>query len=463
MPWIHQFDADRAASRATSALRHADDDLSSLIDLEVESVRRLFCGVLIGSAPSQVLWDALSQVKRAGGAALVLLVDPRPPLDPWSILARGARDALVWGGDPDPVLARLARLQEVERLVDSPDVAGVMVGCSHALRQALRELVTAARWGSGPVLILGETGTGKELAARLVHTLGPNRRRGELVVVDCTTITPTLSGSELFGHERGAFTGAVGVRTGACAAADGGTLFLDEIGDLPLDLQPELLRLVQEGSYKRVGSDQWRTSRFRLVCATHRDLAAELSAGRFRADFYYRVAASVVRLPPLAERAGDVVTLFQYFFEQARAAPGPVELTPAVEEVLRTRTYPGNLRDLRQLALRTSSRYVGPGPVTPGDLPPEDRPTGHGAPPRVSATDSDDVDSRDRHRVTLLQWIGAQLDAGVGLKELRNLIADGAVDEALDRSGGNVRAAAALLGVTERALHLRRSQRRVST
>ena len=128
----------------------------------------------------------------------------------------------------------------------------------------------------------------------------PDKR--DLIVVDCTTIVPTLSGSEFFGHERGAFTGAMSAREGAFAAADRGTLFLDEVGELPMTMQAELLRVIQEGTYKRVGADRWRTTRFRLVCATNRNLEAELAAGRFRLDLFHRLAANLVRLPPLRER-----------------------------------------------------------------------------------------------------------------------------------------------------------------
>jgi transcriptional regulator with GAF, ATPase, and Fis domain len=356
-----------------------------------------------------------------------------------------------------------------------------MVGHSPALRQALRDVVVAARFAQGPILVLGETGTGKELAARVVHAVrtAAGVATGQLVVVDCTTIVPALSGSELFGHEKGAFTGAVSVRTGAFAAADGGTMLLDEIGDLPPELQPELLRVVQEGTYKPVGSDSWRRSRARLVCATHRDLVGDVDTGRFRADLYYRLAVSTVVLPPLRDRREDIVPLFTHFLGQALSqaagqVPGearararrPVAVTPAVADVLLRRDYPGNLRDLCQLAYRVAARHVGPGPVSPGDLPPTDRPvsprTGfvplRPASPVPSMPDPDDVAAPAQPG--LEEAVRAAVGAGASLKGLREQVADLAVDAALDESGGSVRAAAARLGVTERALHLRRAQRR---
>ena len=140
-------------------------------------------------------------------------------------------------------------------------------------------------------------------------------------------MVPSLSGSEFFGHERGAFTGAVSQRTGAFGAADGGTLFLDEVGELPLRLQAELLRVIQEGSYKRVGSNTWNRARFRLICATNRDLAEEEQRGAFRRDFYHRIAAWRCHLPALRDRAGDVVSLAEHFVRRGipvTARPGSI-------------------------------------------------------------------------------------------------------------------------------------------
>ena len=180
-------------------------------------------------------------------------------------------------------------------------------------RSALRDIVEVGYFSDVDVLISGESGTGKELAAQLIHTLDQRPGKQDLVVVDCTTIVPSLSGSELFGHERGAFTGAVAAREGAFALADGGTLLLDEVGELPQELQAELLRVVQEGTYKRVGSNRWQKTRFRLVCATNRDLEADCEAGTFRSDLFFRLAAARIRMPALRERAEDVACLAEHF------------------------------------------------------------------------------------------------------------------------------------------------------
>src|SRR5262249_44123862 len=157
-----------------------------------------------------------------------------------------------------------------------------------------------------------------ELLARLIHELNAATKERSLVVVDCTTIVPELSGSEFFGHERGAFTGAVAARDGAFALADGGTLFLDEIGELPSHLQAQLLRVIEEGTYKRVGGNAWQRTNFRLVCATNRDLPRLVEAGKFRGDLYFRIASWVFRIPPLSERIEDILPLARHFLALQR-------------------------------------------------------------------------------------------------------------------------------------------------
>ncbi len=195
-----------------------------------------------------------------------------------------------------------------------------------------------------------------------------------MVVLDCSTVVPALSGSEFFGHEKGAFTGAAAARAGAFELADGGTLFLDEVGELPIPLQAELLRVIQEGTFKRVGSNTWRKSRFRLICATNRDLAAERAGGTFRNDFYHRIAGCRLHLPSLRERPEDIMPLFRHFFREAGPGRDAPHLEAAVRDLLVGRDYPGNVRDLRSLALRIGHRYLGTGVVTVGDVPDHERP-----------------------------------------------------------------------------------------
>ena len=217
--------------------------------------------------------EPLVRQASAHSRVLVIVMNARRPSNDalWQLLDAGALDVLWWPQlppDASGVQARLARHADVQALIDSPRVSQQLVGRSTAWRQLLAHVVELARFSHSPVLIQGESGTGKELIARLIHDLDEQHHTGHLVVVDCTTLTPELSGSELFGHERGAFTGALNAREGAFAQAHMGTLFLDEVGDLPLPLQAQLLRVVQEKQYKRVGGNAWQQTDFRLVAAT---------------------------------------------------------------------------------------------------------------------------------------------------------------------------------------------------
>src|SRR5271157_3664914 len=185
-------------------------------------------------------------------------------------------------------------------------------GCAHGLVghspqiSALRRLITKVSRNRLSVLLLGESGTGKEVVARAVHNANP---RGEFIPIDCGSLVGTLVESELFGHVKGSFSGAAENKKGLVEAADGGTTFLDEIGDLPLEMQVKLLRLIQESEFRAVGSLQWRKVDLRIIAATHRDLKAEVAAGRFRKDLYYRLEVFVLHLPPLRERKADIPRL----------------------------------------------------------------------------------------------------------------------------------------------------------
>ena len=363
----------------------------------------------------------------------------------WALLQSGAADILCWerGAAARQIAARLERWQAIDGIVASPVVADNLVGRSAVWRMVLRQCVELGRFSSTPVLIMGETGTGKELAARLIHTLDARPGKGELIVVDCTTIVPELSGSEFFGHEKGAFTGAAGPREGAFALANGGTLFLDEVGELPHNLQSQLLRVVQEQAYKRVGGNEWKTSKFRLICATNRDLASEVQNERFRADLYYRLAASCCRLPPLRERLEDVVPLSEHFISHSCAQDSPPALSPEVREYLLRREYPGNVRDLRQVVSRILCRHLGPGPVTAGAVPEDERPVAPS--PREHWCDE-----------VFEKAIQKAVSMGANLKAIGAAAERVAVQIALAGEGGNLRRAARKLGVTDRALQMRR-------
>jgi transcriptional regulator with GAF, ATPase, and Fis domain len=363
----------------------------------------------------------------------------------WELLETGASDVLAWNRSSAPaaqVAARLERWRAVDRLVDSPLVQTNLLGDARAWRAVLRQVVEIAHFTDSPVLILGESGTGKELLARLIHGLDRREQKRGLVVLDCTTVVPELAGSEFFGHERGAFTGATAAREGAFALADGGTLFLDEIGDLPLTQQAQLLRAVQERTYKPVGSNLWRSTRFRLVCATHRRLAEDLAAGTFRADLYYRIGAVVCHVPPLRERPEDILLLFRHFVSEFSGRDELTEIDEPVRQLLLRRSYPGNVRELQQLARRTACRHVGTGPVSVGDIPDDERPTGK---------------ERAAQQLSLEFAIREELARGAGLKAISRAAAEAAIRLALGEANGNLQLAARRLGVTDRALQMRRA------
>jgi transcriptional regulator with GAF, ATPase, and Fis domain len=409
-------------------------------------------GLLVLNAVDEQVLGTLRAASRSA-VVLVLVVAPCRvvPPEPWALLQAGAADMLMWSPLPDSadqVSARFDRLKAVRGLSDSPRVGNALVGGSTAWRSLRRQVVELAVYGQAPLLITGESGTGKELVARLIHDLDPRDDKRELVIVDCTTITPELSGSEFFGHERGAYTGAMSAREGAFAQAHGGTLFLDEIGELPLGLQAQLLRVIQEGKYKRVGGNAWQHTGFRLVSATHCDLEARVAEGRFRADLYYRIAGAVCRTPPLRERKDDVLTLARHFQQAIEGNDGAQGFDEPVCQYLLARDYPGNVRELKRVVERLCLRHAGGGPITIGDVPEDERPQ-DAALPRAALLARFDAMARE---AILL---------GLGLKEIGQLATDCAIQAALDEEHGNLHRAAARLDVTDRALQLRRAQQRV--
>jgi anaerobic nitric oxide reductase transcription regulator len=236
------------------------------------------------------------------------------------------------------------------------ETSGELVGTSPALGRLLEEIAVVAA-SDLTVLVTGETGAGKERVAHQVHDLSP-RREEALIQVNCAALPEAIAESELFGHVAGAFTGAVRDRAGKFEVADGGTLFLDEIGELPLVLQPKLLRVLQSGEIQRVGSDRLHRVDVRVVAATNRDLAAEVARGRFRADLYHRIAVFPLRVPPLRERREDVPVLAAHFADAARRrlGLGPVRVSEAVRERLAAADWPGNVRELENVVSRAVLR-----------------------------------------------------------------------------------------------------------
>jgi len=255
-------------------------------------------------------------------------------LHPGAVIGVG-RDQIRFEPTPDHV--RLA--------LSAQGRFGTMVGRSTAMRAAFALLERAAA-SDATVLLTGETGTGKEAAAESLH-LASARRDGPFIVVDCGAIPPALLEAELFGHDRGAFTGAVSERVGAFEAASGGTIFLDEIGELATELQPKLLRALERREVKRLGTTRYVAVDVRVVAATHRDLRAEINARTFRADLYYRLAVVELVLPALRERLDDVPLIVDHLLAAASPAQRAELTTPAFLAHLTAHRWPGNVRELR--------------------------------------------------------------------------------------------------------------------
>jgi transcriptional regulator with GAF, ATPase, and Fis domain len=403
--------------------------------------------VILAGSHGDELTEVIRNSTREGARALVVDCSSGASRsrNGWNLLEAGASDVIDYSDAVEcarAVACRVRRWDEVDCLSDSPVVRDLAVGRSPAWRRVIRDIVEIAAFTVAPILIMGESGTGKELVARLVHTLDRRRNKGELVLLDCSTIVAELSGSEFFGHEKGAYTGATGLREGGFALADRGTLFLDEVGELPLTLQAQLLRAVQEKTYKRLGSNVWRQTDFRLICATNRELAAEVEGG-FRRDLYYRIASWTCRLPPLRERQEDILPLARHFLGGLSTAP---DFDTPVADYLLARNYPGNVRDLRQIVARMAYRHEGAGPITIGDLPADDRPVC--------------VEAKDWRDAPFRRSVQRALSLGSGLKEIGHAAEDVAEELALEEAEGNLQRAARRLRITDRALQLRRQARR---
>jgi len=323
--------------------------------------------------------ELLSRIRSKNSNAVVVLTAGFPTTSQIiEATRRGARDVLRKESLPfelRPVVeAALQSSEQRKQAEDSiPSLPATdghvkMIGNSRPLQDVFK-IVGRVSQTDAPVLITGESGTGKELVARAVHEYNP-RRHGDLVAINCGAIPENLLESELFGHEKGAFTGAVARRTGRFEQCDGGTLFLDEIGDMPASVQVKLLRILQEGTFSRVGSNETLSSDVRIVAATNKDLAVEVSQGNFREDLYYRLNVVEINLPPLRDRPEDIPLLAEFFLQRLARKQGMARMRLSGEavEALQKHHWPGNVRELentvaRACALSTSDLLL------PEDMP----------------------------------------------------------------------------------------------
>jgi transcriptional regulator with PAS, ATPase and Fis domain len=317
----------------------------------------------------------------------------------------------------------------------------------------LDAMASALAPGNISVLLLGETGSGKEVFAEAIHHRSP-RRQAPFVRINCAALSESLLESELFGHERGAFTGALRDRAGLLETASGGTVFLDEIGEMPARLQSKLLRVIEEGQVLPVGATQARAIDVRIVSATNRDLEAEVAAGGFRQDLYYRLSAAVLSIPPLRQRRGEIEALAHLFLRQAAAQigrPAP-RLAPRALERLLCHSWPGNVRELRNVMERALLLCPG-GAIGPEHLPGERMEAQAPAGLPVPADDvADPALSTGRHGTSFRRHLGVVTEGAVPAGEGQPGDERQRILEALDHCAGNQTRAARLLGISRGTL-----------
>jgi two-component system, NtrC family, response regulator AtoC len=433
---------DEAGLRHTLTLILRDEGYEVTTAEDGESGLRL----ALAEAPDLVLCDVrmprlgglefLERYREAGGGALVIMMSAYGALDSaMEAMRRGAYDYVAKPFNADEVILTLRKAEEREQLRrevarlrrevgEVPGFEGV-IGASAAMREVLDLAARVAPYPS-TVLLTGESGSGKEAVARAVHQASA-RAAGPFVAVNCGAIPETLLESELFGHEKGAFTGADRTREGLVEEAQGGTLFLDEIGELPLSLQVKLLRVLQERTLRRVGGAGERPVDVRVLTATARDLVSEVREGRFREDLYYRINVVQIHIPPLRTRPEDIPLLAEHFIRRHATRLGiPAQgLSLSLLPMLAAYTWPGNVRELENVLERALV-------LSGGEVKEEHFPAHVRSGRQLFEVSDDDGDLSVKRRLPALE---------------RTLIA-----RALERSGGNRTRAAEVLELSVRAL-----------
>jgi len=362
--------------------------------------------------------------------------------------ALGAAEFVAKPCDPAALkkaFLRALEMRAVELTRRPEEAAEGLVGRSPALTRLKNQII---QFGDAPfpVLIEGESGSGKELVARSLHRMSPRAERPYLAL-NCAAIAPTLVEPTLFGYVKGAFTGATANKSGYFEDANDGTLFLDEVGELPLEMQAKLLRVLENGEYQRVGETQGRVSRARVVAATNRDLLQEVKSGGFRADLYHRLSVLTLEVPPLRELADDKLALLEHFrtFYSERSGAQPFSLDKAAEQRWLQYPFPGNVRELRNIVIRLGTKYAGQR-LSVAELDPEFDLEAPDEAPTPAADGPELVEKALRH---------LERGHGIELDTLLKAWERGYIEAALRLTRGNVSQAAKLLGVNRTTLYSR--------
>ena len=409
----------------------------------------------------------LSQVREAGVSTPIVIITAQNTMaNAIEAMKRGAYDYLTKPFDIEEVRLLVQRVLEMRR--QAADLTrleeqtrrrfelGVeIIGKTPAMQEIFKTIGRVAHTDA-TVLIQGESGTGKELIARAIHSHSP-RWSGPFVARNCSAVPRDLLESELFGHERGAFTGATEQRAGVFEIAQGGTLFLDEIGDMPLELQAKLLRVVQERELTRIGGREVIKVDCRIIAATNQDLERAVQQGRFREDLYFRLKVVPITVPPLRQRRGDIPELVAYFIEKVNREMGTsiTGVSPEAQAVLNGHDWPGNVRELENTLVRAA--VLAPGPtLMPRDLALATRET------TVAAYD--DMSLEEVVRLKLKEYFRQTRD--VEPTDLYALIMERVerplIELTLDRTRGNQLKAASILGINRNTLHKKISELKIT-
>lgn len=432
---------NKAPVKILDVLNTEGIDLSSP---EEESSKSILIFFDAGKLPLDFKDNVLPLAEKGPRVVLVNCGKDRLPLyEVLDFLETGVEEVLQ--GLPETEIAisikgKLQRWKVIDRKLKEVLKSQAVVGNTPLWLKVVRQVIELASFSSVSILLQGETGTGKEVLAQLIHKLDRRPGKQDLVTVDCTTLSPELAASELFGHEKGSFTTALSTRMGAIELANEGALFLDEIGELPRSIQAELLRTIQEGTFKRVGSNQWKKSKFRLISATNRDLSSRIKKGKFRLDLYHRLATSVVRLPPLRERRLDILPLAEFFIRQISHYSQLPVLDRTLRDFLLIRNYPGNVRELKHLIWSMMGKYSGQGPLTIGCIP--------------TTLLNTSYCSGEKSFEYLRRFLRNALAKGSGLSDIKKEVAQVAISLTIAENQGNLQEAARQLKVCDRTVQM---------